>query len=104
MTLVNGYPAFKCITGKEQTLCEFTNGVALAKCAKVVEGEEGPVTVAAATHGARQASAAALEARMDPGDVSFLSHSSQRTCQRIRGEGPCRVCLNKHASDMLHWS
>ncbi len=39
MTLVNGYLAFKYLTDKEMTLLEFTNSVAQAMCAKVVEGE-----------------------------------------------------------------
>ena len=53
MTLVNGYLAFKYLTDQEMTLREFTNGVALAMCAKVVEGGGGAVS--ASTRGARQA-------------------------------------------------
>ncbi len=41
MTLVNVYLAFKYLTDKEMTLLDFTNNVAQALCAKVVEGGGG---------------------------------------------------------------
>jgi hypothetical protein len=40
MTLVNGYLSFNYLTDKEMTLLEFTNSVALAMCATVVEGSD----------------------------------------------------------------
>ena len=57
ITPVNRYLAFKYITDKEKTFCEFTNVVGLAICAKAVEGEGG--AVAAAKCGVWYASAAA---------------------------------------------
>ena len=46
ITPVNRYLAFKYITDKEKTFCEFTNVVGLAICAKAVEGEGGAVAAA----------------------------------------------------------
>ena len=91
MTLVNGFLAFKFITDQELTLWEFTNGVALAMCAKVVEGGGGAVV--AATRSVLQASAAALETRLDPGDMQHtlfnrLALSLSGTCR----EGQCWLC------------
>jgi hypothetical protein len=97
ITLVNGYLAFKYITEQQPTLREFTNGVALAMCAKVMK--EGGRGVAEATRGALLASEAALEARVDPGSMPHTLFSG-RALQvgGTRGEGQCRLCLRTHAS------
>ena len=41
MALVNRYLAFTNIAGKETTLHDFSNCVALALCTKVIEGDGG---------------------------------------------------------------
>ena len=97
MTLVNGYLAFRHITDREMTLLEFTNSVALAMCAKVVEGVGGVVGVA--TRGARQAAMDSQVARADPGDLPHaLFNGRALGLGASRGEGQCRLCMDKHAS------
>ena len=97
MTLVNGYLAFKYISDKELTLQEFTNRAALALCAK--EGEEGGGCVAAAMRGSRQVDIDAQVARGDPGDLPHaLFNGRALGLGGTGGEGPCRLCLDKHAS------
>lgn len=67
MMLVNGYLAYKYVSEEEMTLVDITNRVAVAMCAKEVE--EAGASVATSTYGSRQALTAALEKRMDPGDI-----------------------------------
>jgi hypothetical protein len=90
------------ISDKEMTLLdsEFTNSVAQAMCAKVVEGEGG--VVAEATRGARRAAIDAQVARLgsDPGHLPHALFNWRRALGLgggTVGEGQCRLCLNKHA-------
>ena len=95
MTLVNGYLAFKYITEKEPTLREFTNGVELAMCAKVVEEGRVHASVAASTRGARAARQAQEASRADPGELPHtLFNGKALKLGGKKGVGVCKICGN----------